>query len=152
MLVFQKFGSYTPDLACIQSGFFSLSECLSNILMTGEFNLDERSGQLNRGAYILKLLVTKLVLQGCHGNPGNPSFEVHSRFSAPDSLGNRIQHSPIPEAIFLTVFLFVRNFTKNLEAPIFSGCFQSLSCYFVISNQEPSINDISSEGEGGGTP
>ena len=42
--------------------FFSLSECLSNILITGEPNLDERSEQLNRGAYILKLLVTKLVL------------------------------------------------------------------------------------------
>ena len=35
---------------------------LSNVLITGESNLDERSGQLNRGAYILKLLVTKLVL------------------------------------------------------------------------------------------
>ena len=35
---------------------------LSNVLITGESNLDERSGQLNRGAYILKIFVTKLVL------------------------------------------------------------------------------------------
>ena len=33
-------------------GFFSLRECLSNILITGESHLDERSGQLNRSAYI----------------------------------------------------------------------------------------------------
>ena len=37
--------------------FFSLSKCLTNILIAGESKLDERSGQLNRGAYILKLLV-----------------------------------------------------------------------------------------------
>ena len=34
----------------------------SNVLNTRESNLDERCGQLNRGAYILKLLVIKLVL------------------------------------------------------------------------------------------
>ena len=38
-----------------EADFFSLSERLSNILITEESNLDEKSGQLNRGAYILKL-------------------------------------------------------------------------------------------------
>ena len=36
---------------------------LFNVFITGESNLDERSGQLNRGAYILKLLLTKYHLQ-----------------------------------------------------------------------------------------
>ena len=35
----------------LESRFFSLSKYLSNILITEESNLDERSGQLNRGAY-----------------------------------------------------------------------------------------------------
>ena len=33
---------------------------LSNILITEESNLDERSGQLNRGAYILKVISTSV--------------------------------------------------------------------------------------------
>ena len=44
-----------PVIKTLESIFFSSSECLSNILITGESNLDERSGQLNRGIYILKL-------------------------------------------------------------------------------------------------
>ena len=40
----------------------NLKNPLSNALITGESNFDERSGQLKKGAYILKLLVTKLVL------------------------------------------------------------------------------------------
>ena len=41
----------SPLIKTLEKGFFfNLSECLSNILITEEFNLDERSGQLNRGA------------------------------------------------------------------------------------------------------
>ena len=35
----------------LRADFFSLSECLSNILIKGESDLDERSGQPNKGAY-----------------------------------------------------------------------------------------------------
>ena len=31
--------------------FFTLSECLSNVLITGEPNLDERNGQMIRGSF-----------------------------------------------------------------------------------------------------
>ena len=33
---------------------FKLKNALSNVLITGESNFDERSGQLKKGAYILK--------------------------------------------------------------------------------------------------
>ena len=34
--------------------FFTLNECLSNVLITGESNLNERNGQLPRVSFIMK--------------------------------------------------------------------------------------------------
>ena len=39
--------------------FFTLSECLINVLITGKSNFDERNGQLVRVAFVKKLLLTK---------------------------------------------------------------------------------------------
>ena len=47
-----------PVIETLESGFFLFEW----VLITGESILDESSGQLNKGAYTLKLLVTKLVL------------------------------------------------------------------------------------------
>ena len=49
----------SPVIETLESVFFSLNECFSNVLITRESNFDERSGQLNKGAYILKWLLTK---------------------------------------------------------------------------------------------
>ena len=52
----------SPVIKTLERHSLKLKNPLSNVLITEESNFDERSGQLNRGAYILKLLVTKLVL------------------------------------------------------------------------------------------
>ena len=52
----------SPVIKILERHSLELKNPLSNVLITGQSNLDERSGQLNRGANILELLVTKLVL------------------------------------------------------------------------------------------
>ena len=34
--------------------FFTLSECVSNVLITGESNFDERNAQMIRGSFLKK--------------------------------------------------------------------------------------------------
>ena len=43
--------------------FFTLSECLINVLITGKSNFDERNGQLVRVAFVKKLLLTKPIFE-----------------------------------------------------------------------------------------
>ena len=43
-----------PVIKTLERHFFTLSECLSNVLITGEFNFDERNGQLIRGSFLNK--------------------------------------------------------------------------------------------------
>ena len=42
----------SPVIKTLETLFFTLSECLSNVLITGESNLDERNGQLIRGSFL----------------------------------------------------------------------------------------------------
>ena len=44
----------SPVIKTLERHFFTLSECLSNVLITGESNLDERNGQLIRGSFLKK--------------------------------------------------------------------------------------------------
>ena len=50
----------SPVIKILERHSLKLKNMLSSVLITGESNLDEISGQLNRGAYMLKLLVTKI--------------------------------------------------------------------------------------------
>jgi hypothetical protein len=43
-----------PVIKTLERHFFTLSECLSNLLITGESNLDEENGQLIRGSFLKK--------------------------------------------------------------------------------------------------
>ena len=52
----------SPVIKILERHSLKIKNPLSNVLIRVESNLDERSGQLNRGAYILELLVTKFVL------------------------------------------------------------------------------------------
>ena len=59
-LLSSKFDS--PVIKILERHSLKIKNPLSNVLIRGESNLDERSGKLIRVAYILKLVVTKLVL------------------------------------------------------------------------------------------
>ena len=52
----------SPVIKILERHSLKLKNPLSNVLIKGESNFDERSGQLNRDAYILKLLLTKSAL------------------------------------------------------------------------------------------
>ena len=51
-----------PVIKRLERDFFTLSECISNVLITEKSNFDEKSGQLVRVAFIKKLLLTELGL------------------------------------------------------------------------------------------
>ena len=44
----------SPVIKTLKSHFFELSECFSNVLITGESNFDENSVQLLRGSFLKK--------------------------------------------------------------------------------------------------
>ena len=44
----------SPVIKTLERHFFTLSECLFNVLITGESNLDERNGQLIGGPFLKK--------------------------------------------------------------------------------------------------
>ena len=44
----------SPAIKTLERHFFELSECLSNVLITGESNFDEKSVQLVRVAFVKK--------------------------------------------------------------------------------------------------
>jgi hypothetical protein len=52
----------SPVIKTLERHFFTLSECLSNILITEESDLDERNGQLIRDISLQKFLLKKSIL------------------------------------------------------------------------------------------
>ena len=52
----------TPVIKTLEKHFFTLSECLSNVLITEESNFDERNAQLIRGSFLKKYLLKKSIL------------------------------------------------------------------------------------------
>ena len=49
----------SPVIKTLERHFFTLSECLSNVLITGESNFDERNVQLIRGSFGKEILLIK---------------------------------------------------------------------------------------------
>ena len=52
----------SPVVKTLERHFFTLSDCLSNVLITGKSNFDERNVQLIRGSFLKKLLLKKFIL------------------------------------------------------------------------------------------
>ena len=54
----ETLGSWTkldsPVIKTLEIHFFTLSECVSNVLITGESNFDERNAQMIRGSFLKK--------------------------------------------------------------------------------------------------
>ena len=44
----------SPVIKTLERRFFTLSHCLSNVLITGKSNFDEINGQLIRGSFLKK--------------------------------------------------------------------------------------------------
>ena len=44
----------SPVIKTLERRFFTLSDCLSNVLITGKSNFDEINGQLIRGSFLKK--------------------------------------------------------------------------------------------------
>ena len=52
----------SPVIKTLERHSLNVKKCLSNVLITGESNLDKRNGQLIRGSFLKKELLKKSIL------------------------------------------------------------------------------------------